>query len=96
MERCRLNSNVISVKPCEDGTFETIVEEGNNEGKENASKTIAVYNSKNLVVCNGVFDHNIIPSNLANTIPASIKQHVSGGFKLEDLVDGNVLVVGSR
>ena len=91
----QLNSNVISVKPCEDGTFETIVEEVNDEGKENVSKTIAVYNSKNLVVCNGVYDHNIVP-NLANTIPASIKQHVSGGFKLEDLVEGNVLVVGSR
>lgn len=96
MERCRLNSNVISVKPCEDGTFETIVEEGNNEGGENTAKTIAVYNSKNLVVCNGVYDHNIVPSNLANAIPGSIKQHVSAGFKLEDLMDGNVLVVGSR
>jgi hypothetical protein len=50
------------------------------------------------VVCNGVYDHNIVPSRLAKAIPeqnSPIKQHVSGGFHLDDLVPGNILVVGS-
>ena len=93
LTRTKLNSNVVSVKPLEDGTFETTVKEVlDGEGK---FKTL-VYQSKNVVVCNGVYDHNFVPSKLASKIPDSIKQHVTGGFKLGDLAGGNVLVVGSR
>ena len=92
-ERSKLSSNVVSVKPLEDGTFETTVKEGNIEG---STKTTVLYRSRNVVVCNGVYDHNIVPSNLSKALPATVKQHVSGGFSLEDLADGNILVVGSR
>ena len=60
------------------------------------TKTTILYRSKKVIVFNGVYDHNIVPSNLSKAIPATVKQHVSGGFSLEDLADGNILVVGSR
>lgn len=47
------------------------------------------------MVCNGVYDHNIVPSDLSEKLPVGIKQHTSGGFSLDDLQDGNVLIVGS-
>lgn len=92
IKRTKLNSNVVSVTPLGDGTFETIVEA---EGREEGNTKTTVYRSKNVVACNGAYDHNNVPSSLANDVPSSIKQHVTGGFKLQDLSDGNILVVGS-
>lgn len=48
------------------------------------------------MICCGCYDHNKIPS-FAATIPRDdrIRQHVTGGFKLADLVPGSILVVGA-
>ena len=98
LKRCRLNSNVESVRQLESGLFETIVssgvlvDEGDGGSQYHATTT---YHSKNAVICCGCYDHNKIPS-LAAAIPRDrIRQHVTGGFKLADLVPGNVLMVGA-
>lgn len=86
LDNTKLKANVVSVNPKDDGIFETIVDEADNT---------TMYRSKNVVACNGVYDHNIVPSSLAKALPASIKQHTSGGFRIDDLAPGNILVVGS-
>lgn len=89
LSHTKLNSLVVSVTPSKDGdgTFDTLVKE--------ADGSNTVYQSKNVVACNGFLDHNIVPSALAEKIPSFVKQHTTGGFRLEDLVPGNILVVGS-
>lgn len=98
LDRTRLKSNVVSVTPLSNGDFETIVGDDNDDDPNNSATTatgMMVYHSKNVVACNGVYDHNIVPTHLAQTLPSFIKQHTTAGFQLDDLVPGNVLIVGS-
>lgn len=97
LKRCRLNSNVESVRQLESGVFETIVSglPADKGGGESHHRATTTYHSKNAVICCGCYDHNKIPS-FASTLPRDrIRQHVTGGFKLADLVPGNILVVGA-
>ena len=90
LDHTKLNANVVSVKHQSDGTFETEVEVTNGD-----EITTTVYRSNNVVACNGVYDHNVVPKHLSEALPVSVKQHTTGGFKLDDLVPGNILIVGS-
>jgi cation diffusion facilitator CzcD-associated flavoprotein CzcO len=93
-DHAKLHSNVVSVAPQPDGTFQTSVSVGEEGGMEEPTIT-TVYTSKNVVACNGCFDTNITPKDLAAQMPDSIQQHTSGGFRLRDLKPGNVMIVGS-
>ena len=90
----KLNSNVVQVtrKDGDEDTFETMVEEIHPETKE---KMTVVYESKNVVVCNGYYDKPVKPIALSESIPSAIKQHQAAFLKFDDLHPGNVLLVGS-
>jgi putative flavoprotein involved in K+ transport len=89
----KLHSNMLKVTTM-DGSFLTTVQETN---PENGEKSTITYQSKNVVVCNGYYDQPTRPKKLAESIPSdcNIKQHLPAGFKFNDLVDGNILLVGS-
>lgn len=92
----KLHSNVVQVT-CDDEnmTFSTIVQETN---QDDGTKRNTLYKSKNVVVCNGMFDVPKVPKSLADDLSScssSIKQHIPAGFQFQDLAPGNILVVGS-
>ena len=99
MDHAKLQSKVVSVEPQSDGSFETIVVDVSTSNVETPSTSTAAtrhsYKSKNVVVCNGYCDHNIVPKHLSDALPTSVKQHITGGFLYKDLQPGNILIVGS-
>ena len=96
--RYKLHSNVIQVTHNDQlGLFRTLVQETSNQddGGGGGSSRVVVYESKNLVVCNGMYNKPKIPTLFQNVFPETIKQHVPAGLTFDQLKPGNVLIVGS-